>query len=507
LTAERLNIERLNLFLKQNTEKIFLAGLLAVSSFLLLYNLGGRLLWQDEAQTALIAKTVLAHGIPLVTDGINSFSQEYGVEAGADNIFKWHPWMEFYLTALSLKIFGINTFAAKLPFALMGIMIIMLVYFFAREISGSRRAAVLAAVMLVFSAQFLIMAKQARYYSPVMLFSILGLYEYTLIVSGKRKNILPLILYLTALFYTQNIYFGCLAAALLSHAAIYRKGYFLRILLAVMSSFILCVPWLIFSGMAGFKKTYPSMMTPGQFISYLPQYIGMANNYIFPMPMLVIPLIIRLVSRKKYAAPQYNGNMALLAVFALVNILAVSFFSVGVFYRYLAALLPVAPVAAGVIFDEAMNVKYVKWPAYALLIIMISPVWNYIHEITHEYRGPIEGIVKFLNENASKNDAVVITYEDMPVKFYTNLKVIGGATGEDTSGAGNAKWVILRGHSYGDRYDVFKQYMKEYIRHGSYKKITLDYPDSMFENRETPAYHLYSTPVNENPVIIYEKMK
>ena len=42
-----------------------LAVALVAASVLLLANLGNQYLWQDEAETALVAKTVLSHGIPL----------------------------------------------------------------------------------------------------------------------------------------------------------------------------------------------------------------------------------------------------------------------------------------------------------------------------------------------------------------------------------------------------------------------------------------------------------
>ena len=48
---------------------------------------------------------------------------------------------------------------------------------------------------------------------------------------------------------------------------------------------------------------------------------------------------------------------------------------------------------------------------------------KYLYEITHDYDGPIEGIVKFLNENAKETDTVKIVYGDHSLIFYTDLKV------------------------------------------------------------------------------------
>ena len=47
---------------KRTTEYLTLGVLLIVSSVLILANLGNVYLWQDEAQTALLARSILSHG-------------------------------------------------------------------------------------------------------------------------------------------------------------------------------------------------------------------------------------------------------------------------------------------------------------------------------------------------------------------------------------------------------------------------------------------------------------
>ena len=83
-----------------------LLGLTVLSATLLLANLGNQYLWQDEAQTALLARSVLEHGIPQGTDGTNSFSQERGVEIAPDGVWRWHTWLSFYVTAASFAPMG-----------------------------------------------------------------------------------------------------------------------------------------------------------------------------------------------------------------------------------------------------------------------------------------------------------------------------------------------------------------------------------------------------------------
>ena len=94
----------------KRNEFLFILLIMIVSGFMFLCNLGNQYLWQDEAQTALISKTILSHGIPLGHDGLNSFSQELGADYTKDFVWKWHPWLTFYITAGFFGLFGINTF-------------------------------------------------------------------------------------------------------------------------------------------------------------------------------------------------------------------------------------------------------------------------------------------------------------------------------------------------------------------------------------------------------------
>lgn len=153
----------------RHVSRAVVAGLVLVSAFLLLWNLGDQRLWDDEAQTALISQTILDHGLPLGHDGMNSFSQELGAEFGADHVYKWHPWLPFYLLATFFRLFGVSTFTARLPFALLGIGCPVLVYFLAAALFERRHVAIAAAALLAFSVPFLLLAKQCRYYIPIVI--------------------------------------------------------------------------------------------------------------------------------------------------------------------------------------------------------------------------------------------------------------------------------------------------------------------------------------------------
>ena len=66
-------------------------------------------------------------------------------------MWKWTPWFQFYLVAGSFSLLGASTLTARLPFVLFGIGTILLTYFLARSLWMSRRAGLVAALLLVLS--------------------------------------------------------------------------------------------------------------------------------------------------------------------------------------------------------------------------------------------------------------------------------------------------------------------------------------------------------------------
>jgi hypothetical protein len=138
--------------------------------------------------------------------------------------------------------------------------------------------------------------------------------------------------------------------------------------------------------------------------------------------------------------------------------------------------------------------------------VFAQPLQDYAYELTHDFEGPVEGIVTYLNSHGSSNDIVAITYEDLPVKFYTNMRVIGGLTGEDPSPAKDADWLILRRYTVSRDYEV-RKYLVENLPREKFDAIQLPYPDTPFENRESPAEHRYKTVTNEARVVIYRRIK
>ncbi|HEV3261620.1 MAG TPA: glycosyltransferase family 39 protein, partial [Gemmataceae bacterium] len=135
-------------------------AILVLALPLLFGSLGDRCLWQDEAETALLGSNILRTGIPVAYDGKNLVSQETGREFGRDFVWRWSPWVQFYLAAASIKVLGAGTVAARLPFVVLGFLTIPATYVLARGLFGPVGVARLSALLLTLSVPFLLHARQ-----------------------------------------------------------------------------------------------------------------------------------------------------------------------------------------------------------------------------------------------------------------------------------------------------------------------------------------------------------
>jgi len=106
-------------------------ALTALGAVLLLWNLGRPALWQDEAETALRAESILESGLPRMSlDGALVTAQPSlaAHEGNASGVWTWNTWLPAYLVAASFAVLGRTPFAARLPFALAGILALWLAW-------------------------------------------------------------------------------------------------------------------------------------------------------------------------------------------------------------------------------------------------------------------------------------------------------------------------------------------------------------------------------------------
>jgi len=125
------------------------------------------------------------------------------------------------------------------------------------------------------------------------------------------------------------------------------------------------------------------------------------------------------------------------------------------------------------------------------------PIFYYLYEITHDYDGPNEGVVKYLLKNAKKDDIVFAYFAGYYIQFYTDLRVLDPIQYMNTTL--KPDWIVhrwKRGSS---------TYLKEYAIKNNYKEIELSYPDLYYENDPSMIGHRYWTAKDVPNLVIYQR--
>jgi 4-amino-4-deoxy-L-arabinose transferase-like glycosyltransferase len=534
-----------------------MAALTAAAACLFLGNLGDQRLWQDEAQTALIAKTILTDGVPRGTDGKNFFSQESGREYGRDCVYRWHTWLSFYAVAGAFQLFGANEWTARLPFALMGLATVPLAYFFGRSLWQSRRAATLGAILLATSVPYLVLSRQCRYYSPCALFSLLGLFAYYHLVRRRRGAAVLFVVSAVLLFHSLFYYWAVLLVVVGVHAAVFHRDRLKAVAWASLATLLLNLPWLVWLLSPPAVGLYPERNDHWyRPIVVAKEYLVQIFRYVFSPILLLLAAIaivahirrgpgslwerirssplsfwerVRVRADRRVAcnsgphpqpisqgetgavqqllADEMLGGTSLLLLFIAANYVSLCTLTPLHFFRYLAPAIPLLCMLGGKILDVSMRWHWTVGAVALAAILLLGHFPKYLDEITHHYVGPIDGIVEYLNAHGRPNDVVAITYGDMPLKFYTKMRVLGGLTGEDLAPALDANWVIFRRDIHCDKDEAVTNYLNAHLPKQRYRTITLDYPDIENNNREDPDQHRFRTATGVPGVKIMRRVR
>ena len=497
-----------------SSEILVVVILFAASATLLLANLDGRYLWQDEAQTALVSRTILDGGIPRGSDGLNYFSQELGIEYGEGHVWRWHTWLTFYLVAASYALFGATTTATRLPFALFGIGTVVLTYFAGRALFRDRRSAAAAAGLLSLSVPFLLLSRQGRWYSVAAFFALLGLTAYTRIRPGTRRPAVLLFIAGTLLFHTHYIYVATLLATVLLHALFVERDRLRMTTVAAGAVTLLASPWIVWYAGIPYAERYAGrLFDPAQSLATAERFTGLLFEHLASPLFLAIPIglaIERWARRRPVFALSAidRSSVLLLLGFCVVNVVVVALVSPGGFFRYLAPLVPAVFLLAGRVVAALAGRSWVLAALVVSAWLALGSMRDFVYEITHDFDGPIEGIVEFLQQNARPGDTVAMTYGDLPVKFYTSLRVVGGLTGEDIGEASTARWVIPRLSARSPEKKRVRDALIAVLSPETHTMHHLDAPDIAYENREDPGLHRYRTAPDSVPrVVVYRRKR
>jgi hypothetical protein len=522
----------------RKSDPLFLA-LLALVSFLLLYNLDYRPFWQDEAETACLARNVLKFGTPRAFDGINLISQEEGREAGADHLWRWSPWMQIYLTAGAFYLAQPSTTAGRFPFAVLGILCVCLTYLLIKRHFRDLLWARLAAALLGLSVPFLMYSRQCRYYSLATLLVLGSLYAFRMDWQQRWGPALLLLISFGLLFHANYLLFFTYGAAFLAAAILlyHRELPVKRTLLLAAGVALVALQGTVFFQV----QKQGGMFDLTRIASNLQCYFQDLFQFMAPLPVIGCLLLYWLWlaafpgGRERLQADREARFTMFLGLIVLFNILIISLAPQGE-HRYLIHLYPLCAMVLG--WAVCRVAAYHKVSAVLLAFLLLFTNWLhllpvtrlniqlrpadnspymltypnfplklYLSELVYGYPDVNRNLIDFFQAQARPGDTIVTTYGDLPLQFYTSCVVFGGLQGRLPEAGELPKFVVKRWHTrWNRRYDLTKSeaFILGLRLAGDYEPLVLPFADEEFGNRADPYYHRFvpdQPPLNQ--LIIY----
>jgi hypothetical protein len=483
--------------------------ILLSGAYLIFKNLDRSYLWQDEAETACIARTIPVYGIPKGYDGLNYFTQEQGAELGKHNEWKLTPWLQFYTEEASFAIFGQSVFAARLPFALFGLASLLLFFFLCLELRPDLRFAVLAMLMLLLCVPFLLLVRQARYYPLAIFFQIASVFFYVRYLHGRKFSLVLLLISLLLLFQSHYLFALTFLPATVIHAFFYSRPALKKLLLTYALFLIISIPILLWLSDTPYSHRYGAqLLNPGHIVEMAGYYFRDIFIFIFS-PVLLVLLLINFIGKDKKPLQRPSDSVALILILLAANLTALSILSLEHYYRYLGPLLPLfILLAAFLIYELKRFHPVLPWIAAAVYIFYMNPLGKYFYELQTRtpYIGPESGMVDYFRQNLKPSDTLAVSYGDLPLKFaFPDYKIYGGLSAEPLKRASHAQWIVLRRNPMNEHDRGFINYLRAHVNGNDYTGVKLDVPDVPFENRESPSEHYYRSPAGDYPVIIFKR--
>jgi 4-amino-4-deoxy-L-arabinose transferase-like glycosyltransferase len=439
------------------------AVVLAAAAILLFVNLGRDRLWADEGDTAVLGRSILSAGVPTAWDGVSFTDSDYGARVNDDFVMVSHPWLQYYVVAGSFAVFGANAWAARFPFALLGLLTIGLVYWMGFRLAQNRMAGLAAAILLTASVQFLVFSRQSRYYALTAALTCLLIVVFLRLRSWRGVAAFSAVA--VAAFHSHP-------AGLAAYGALgvlawtdrhFRdvRAWFLRSIPFVLP---LTIPWILISR-SGYAENTQIAGDLGTFFARLGQYGIEWASVTSVVGALVLFFVARRRVRPKrlFTVDERNLVAAMLAVVAgsgALMALTLSRDSIWTFgVRYTSVVLPFGAILTGLAIAKASRLRWLPFAALVMLFAFtragqITPwtFWEkpvvlrdpdalvtfhnparlvdrlvrttqagFVRSLFEPNGGTLSNVAGFLNGRAGRGDVVITNYEWEPLYFHTGL--------------------------------------------------------------------------------------
>lgn len=518
--------------LKLNLVLIITAITWAIFAFSIFNHLSYPLMWNDEADVAMYAKSVLKYGYPRVhfeNNVLYLFDVPGIAIRQADDAFIGEMWGQYYtaaageLLAQHTNDIYRKTALLRIPFALMGMAAVAVFSFALTPIltASRRKVSGLICLFIVWELMSIPLAlhiREVHYYSLVLL-SIAGLivnhihYAYAS-ASNKYTYTTVFILASVLLFHSFLLaYFAMMATTIvwLSLAAIERwravrrqriwlsptkslgtvvAAFLLQLIPVGLSAWYYQTPQLVITASYHYRQTLST------YLNNLSLYLGFFAKLDFLYLALIVKLWLWRTGKKsgeenKLLHPAKMAS-AFLTLLLVVYPLVVAR-TPHLYQRYFIALQPVFALMLTLDLWQLWERLRSRWQLPAVTVIIIigvllrgvdnfyQPTAGHVFELSHRYQGPLDAAIPYLAFRYQQPENLIIAtnYEEMAYMYYLGSKVIVGYVGNNirSDSLESPDVVIMR-----RGYLAYVNTLREFLRYESYDRLSFPIFDSMTNN-------------------------
>lgn len=538
---------------------LLLAGLFLVSLF---KNIKYPLLWNDEAETAMYAKRILSYGYPKIHDGKNTVyllelpNKRLGMNEKLD-AWTCLPWGQYYFAAIGVFLAeGVNDIYSKtailrIPFAIAGfsglvIIALLAARLFRKNITYMLAFLVLFTIFELLSISLVLHLREVRSYSINIFLSACLFYSYVsyagLKKTGAFNYVASTTLILILLFNNNFISYFISAAAigLISFIELLKERgakNFMICMLPLFLSFAVVIPLLLFFDIFRISEEFSkffgiSYRTSLNHISYILDFFKKYEFLylaLFAKTVLIAlrfyyyrrPGLTKAILEKLTSIKQKIFLSDFLSLYFIVHILAIAKIPYPtIFERYIIGLQPVLIIILlldiFIIFEIAPGLnkslfRRIFAPATLLLMSILfmasltdkmGLIKGHIYELSHQYKGPLDFVVPYIQHNYKNTDNLIIAtnYEECSYMYYLNSKVVIGYVGNNLEEdmKTDPDIIILRKNG---AQTTKKEIFGPFFERSNYVKVpfpVFDYLVNNIPETSGPIRHLYRTEMAEN---------
>jgi hypothetical protein len=148
---------------------VALIGAIALAALLSGWGISRHVFWDDEANTAVLARNLLHFGKLTGWDGTNVMAFRGGVDLDDRLLQQIVPPLQYYVAAAGLAVFGETSLGGRLPFLILGLVALWMIARGAARLMGPGFPAWLPALFLALNVPYLLYIRQCRYFALVFL--------------------------------------------------------------------------------------------------------------------------------------------------------------------------------------------------------------------------------------------------------------------------------------------------------------------------------------------------